>query len=85
MCEFCVRTISDSFPVSEEEKTLMSEIPHEDNLNNRFPFSDEDNSGCEVFFKGSKRACDVYLNDLPSRIQHFFVVGEVDSSARKLI
>ena len=87
MCECCVRTISDRLSVSVEEKTLILKIPHEESLNNRFPFSDLDTErgDCEVFFKGSQQACVSYLSSLPSSIQRFFVIDEVDSTSLNLI
>ena len=85
MCDYCVRTISDTLTVSEEERKSFVEIPHEDNLNNRFPFNDFGRSGCEVFFKGNQQTCNDYLNALPPNIQCFFIVDEVDTDTGKLI
>ena len=85
MCECCVRTIPDRLTVSVEEKTLILEMPHEESLNNRFPFSDIERSDCEVFFKGSQQACVSYLSSLSSSIQRFFVIDEVDSTSLNLI
>ena len=85
MCEYCVITISDSLSLSSTEAALIKNIPHEENINNRFPFDDQVRNGCEVFFKGSRQACDEYKNRLDDSIQCYFAVDEIGANSHKLI
>ena len=86
MCEYCVRQIiSSDLLLTGEQAEMISNLPHQENINNSFPFSDLDRSDCEVIFKGDLHACEECKRTLPDAIQEFFVVEKIDSSSIELI
>ena len=85
MILYCVRTITNLPPLSAEEAKLIQDIPHEKNLNNRFPFSDLERKDCEAFFKGNYDESHAYKAALIESLQYLFVIDKVDTEAQELI
>ncbi len=80
--DFFVRTVETEFRVNcLLEAELITELPIDENMFNRFPFDhpmndDLERSKIEVYKIGSEEECQHYIDEINERIRYLFKVEE---------